>query len=512
MSLYDNMAANMLLGAILNKSQLAISDRYNITVDFFYNKTMKEGKRFHSLIFACCQALASQGVEEIGVIDIGEFYKSYPKQMAVLEENDYQDFIEFVKDKCDESNFEHYYNVVKKFAVLRQCKNEGFNISPIYDEYGDAETERQKLDNYTVEDIIKYFEEKALNVKKMFYKDKDISEYKLSNDLYDVVQGFKHTPLFGYTSMSEYLNTITRGLIKGQLTIMSMMSGFGKTTIGSEACAMIGCKRIFNWEQHKFIDNPNYQGQAVLYIQYEMDDRMEFSPRIIGAVAKVSTKRIIDGVLTDDEEERVNEAIKAINESDINVVTMPNFTINTIEDYIKEYSLIKNIGLVVFDYISAGSAVNSEMAKSNRVSMREDMTLAAISSALKEMARKYDVAVLTFTQVNANIHTQDVLDAGCIAGSRAVQNKADVAMIVHEVRAKEKPFVDLYLPPEFRQMGLEPNRICHCYKVRFGSYEQGIKVWGYLNLGTGEWTDMFVTNKYNEPIIIEKTKLIKGSD
>lgn len=509
MSLYDNMAANMLLGAILNKSQLAISDRYNITTDFFYDSTTKDGKRFHSLIFACCQALAYQGVEEIDIIDVGEFYKSYPKQFAILEEHDYQDFIERVKESCDETNFEHYYNVVKKFAVLRQCKKEGFDISPLYNENNEEATERQKLDNYSVEDIIKYFEEKALNIKKIFYKDKEISEYRLSDDLYEVVNGFKHTPLFGYTTMSEYLNTITRGLIKGQLTIMSMMSGFGKTTIGSEACAMIGCKRIFDWETHSFIDNPNYSGQSVLYIQYEMDDKMEFSPRIIGAVAKVSTKRIIDGVLNEDEEQRVNEAIKAINESDINVVTMPNFTINTIEDYVKEYNLVKNLGLVVFDYISAGSAVNSEMAKSNKVSMREDMTLSAISSALKEMARKYDVAVLTFTQVNANIHTQDVLDAGCIAGSRAVQNKADVAMIVHEVRGKEKPFIDLYLSNEFKLQGLTPNRICHCYKVRFGSHEQGIKVWGYLNLGTGEWTDMFVTNKYNEPISIDKMRLFK---
>ncbi|MBQ0143232.1 MAG: hypothetical protein KBT06_10655, partial [Prevotellaceae bacterium] len=108
------MASNMLLGAILNKTQLAISDRYNITVDFFYDKSTKDGKRFHSLIFACAQSLAAQGVEEINIVDIGEFYKPYAKQLAILEENDYQDFVEFVKDMCDESNFEHYYNIVKK--------------------------------------------------------------------------------------------------------------------------------------------------------------------------------------------------------------------------------------------------------------------------------------------------------------------------------------------------------------------------------------------------------------
>ena len=62
------------------------------------------------------------------------------------------------------------------------------------------------------------------------------------------------------------------------------------------------------------------------------------------------------------------------------------------------------------------------------------------------------------------------------------------------------------------QIGIDkfdrPNRIIHLYKCRFGSEEQGIKIWINLNLSTGLVKDCFVTDKYNKPYNMVKTKLI----
>lgn len=67
---------------------------------------------------------------------------------------------------------------------------------------------------------------------------------------------------------------------------------------------------------------------------------------------------------------------------------------------------------------------------------------------------------------------------------------------------------------EQRQNGkkeiIYPNRILHVYKVRFGSHEQGAKVWINLDLSTGDVADCWVTNKDNEPYEMEKLDLRMG--
>lgn len=74
-------------------------------------------------------------------------------------------------------------------------------------------------------------------------------------------------------------------------------------------------------------------------------------------------------------------------------------------------------------------------------------------------------------------------------------------------RAKEIKFAEEYFKaPKFRGFDSPPvvNRILHLYKVRFGSEEQGIKIWLNLNLSNGKVTDLFVTNRDNEPYDMNK--------
>ncbi|MBQ0090785.1 MAG: hypothetical protein KBT27_15775, partial [Prevotellaceae bacterium] len=72
----------------------------------------------------------------------------------------------------------------------------------------------------------------------------------------------------------------------------------------------------------------------------------------------------------------------------------------------------------------------------------------------------------------------------------------------------EKSIAEMYVN-EKDCNGLTPNRVIHVYKVRFGAEEQNIKIYGYMNLSTGEWVDMFVTNKNDEPYQMQKT-VLKG--
>ena len=187
---------------------------------------------------------------------------------------------------------------------------------------------------------------------------------------------------------------------------------------------------------------------------------------------------------------------------------MPSFTNDKLKSCIRDYKLNHQVGYVVFDYVSQQSAVASDIAKKNGVSTRSDQVLADIVANLKEIAIENNVAILTFSQTNANVNNQEILDAGCLAGSRAMQDKLDVGGIIMPLRKKEREICSMMMEGQFSGSKIEPNRIIHLFKVRFGNEAQNVKIWFHLDLNTGRCTDMWCTDAYDKPYTMTKTKLV----
>ena len=216
---------------------------------------------------------------------------------------------------------------------------------------------------------------------------------------------------------------------------------------------------------------------------------------------------MLNGNYDDGEEERVDKAIEILHDSNIYFVTMPSFTNDKLKACIKEYATLHDVGYVVFDYVSQQSTVSSDIAKKNGVATRSDQVLSDIVSNLKDIAVENNVAILTFCQTNANVNNQEILDAGCLAGSRAMQDKLDVGGIIMPLRRQEKEVADMMIENANYQ-GDNPNRIVHLFKVRFGNQIQHLKIWGKLDLNTGRWTDCWCTDADNKPYDMTRTKLV----
>ena len=177
---------------------------------------------------------------------------------------------------------------------------------------------------------------------------------------------------------------------------------------------------IWDYEQNKFIKNPCFMNCGVLYLQYELNPQYEITPKIIASISGVPTSTILNGKYSNDEESRVDHAIEILNASQFYIVTMPSFTVGLLETYCKDYVYNHNVQYICFDYLSSTAAASSDIAKNNGVTTRSDEVLSAISSKLKDIAVELNVAMLSFTQVNAQAYSQEVLDSSVIAGSRAV--------------------------------------------------------------------------------------------
>ena len=485
--LYDQNSVRLLLGCLLIKPSLAISDKYPLTRDDF---TVD----FHLRLWQGCVALAKRGAESISALDLYMLCKNNKQVEDIFKLNQLDDFIDTVKQLANVGNVEVYYNNTRRATLLRSYKNAGYNIDKF-----------EQDDKATIEDIVQYFDAQQIAIKKQFYKDKDIDELKAGDGFEAVKEGFKAEPLFGATTFSEYLNTAARGWIPGQLSIYSVGSGVGKSTIGLANLVQVCCPRIYDIDKGQYVDNPCYQHKAGLYLQFEMAGDTEITPKIVATISGVPCFSILNGRYEEGEEERVDEAIKILHESKLYIVTMPNYTVDLIESYVKDYVVNKQVSYVCYDYITESSSVSSNIAKKNGVSTRSDQVLAAIASKLKDLAVEYNIAVLSFTQVSDNVHDRDILDSSVAAGCKSIKNKADVYGVIMPLRKKEQDIADMML--EKFPNKTKPNRCLHMDKMRFSAVEQGIKIYFYLDLNTGRYEDCFVTTKYDQPMTLTRTRL-----
>lgn len=491
MSVYDSQAARLCLGAMLIKPSLALSDKFPLTKQDF------EPQIFHLRLYQAITALAKRGAQNISAMDCYTLCQNNTEVKRVFDDNSLADFIDTIKQLANSDNFELYWNQVRKATLLREYAKAGFDISRF-------EGEPEK---HGIQEILDYYDGLAINIRKQFYQDKSMHELKAGDGFEEIKERFKTEPAFGATTFSHYLNTAARGWQQGQLTMHGAVSGSGKTGVALYNAALVACPELWDDDAGCYMPNPCYQHKAALFIQYELNDQEELTPKLIGSISGVPTYHLLNGNYDDGEEERVDKAIEILHDSNIYFVTMPSFTNDKLKACIKEYATLHDVGYVVFDYVSQQSTVSSDIAKKNGVATRSDQVLSDIVSNLKDIAVENNVAILTFCQTNANVNNQEILDAGCLAGSRAMQDKLDVGGIIMPLRRQEKEVADMMIENASYQ-GERPNRIVHLFKVRFGNQIQHLKIWGKLDLNTGRWTDCWCTDADNKPYDMTRTKLV----
>ena len=488
--LYDPNSARLALGCMMIKPSLALDDRHPLDKADFEQV-------FHMRLYQAIVALAKRGCGTVTAMDVYSLCKNNAEVKAIFDDNDLAGFIDAVKQLAVLDNYDLYWTNIRCCSLLREYQTQGFPIDRF-------EHEPEK---YSIQEILDYYDGLAINIRKRFYQDKSTRELRAGDGFEAVKERFKQEPMFGVSWFSRYLNTAARGWQTGQLTMFGAVSGSGKTGMALYNAALIGCPELWDDEAGCYQPNPCYQHKGVLFIQYELNDQEELTPKLVGSISGVQTYHILNGRYEEGEEERVDRAIQILHDSAIYIVTMPQFTNDKLKACIKEYATLHDVGYVVFDYVSQQSAVSSDIAKKNGVATRSDQVLSDIVSNLKDAAIENNVAVLTFCQTNAAVNNQEVLDAGCLAGSRAMQDKLDVGGIIMPLRRQEKELAEM-MAQNGNYHGDMPTRIIHLFKVRFGNHIQHLKIWGKLDLNTGRWTDCWCTNSDNQPYQIERTKLV----
>lgn len=504
---YSNSIVDRLLACLIQKPILCLEDKYKL------DKSEFKINKFHQIIYISIYNLACNGYKSISIMDMNEFLKSYQAQYNVYLDNNGDSYIETIIELTDSNNFEGYYKDFKKLSCLRSYKESGIDISNFWNEENTDETNLENVNKYEIEDILNYFDNILIKINKFYYpKERDLEETQAGFGLEELKAQLQEEPLYGHSFCSELLNTVTRGLMDGQLSCFSSASGVGKTTISVATMCKLCARKVWDEETQSYIDNPCQTKNGGLYIQFELDNVQELSVKFLSYISNIPVNTILNGNYTQEQSIRIDTAIKILSDSNIHLCYMPNFTRKSIEQTLKEHIVDYGIDFLVYDYIQDGSAINAEMVKTNGgIGLRTDQVLANLSDFLKLMARTYNIPVYTATQTNAQLGSVEAIGVESIAGSRAVANKLDVGGVFMPLRPKEiKAREIIEQEINYRGFGLpHATHIYHMYKVRFGSYPQNIKIWVNVDLGTGKMTDCFCTDWQNKIIKVPKTKLEK---
>lgn len=287
------------------------------------------------------------------------------------------------------------------------------------------------------------------------------------------------------------------------------------TSVACGLTALLCAPKYWSDKDGRFVDNPHKTRNGALYIQYELDNITELSPKFLAFITDIPVSKMLDNDLTVEERVRLKEGSKILKEANIRMVYMPNFTRQRIDDTVKQHIIKYGIDFLVMDYISDVPSLNAEMVKANGgVGLRTDQVLAGFSSFLKNTARKYNIPVYTMTQTNANLGTEATIGAESISGSRAVANKLDIGGVFLNLRPKEeKAYEEIKTQIVQRGFGhkmCDPTHIYHMYKTRFGSLPQNVKIWVNFDNGTCRMVDCFCTDWQNKLLKVTPVELVKS--
>ena len=317
----------------------------------------------------------------------------------------------------------------------------------------------------------------------------------------ELIERFEKTPDIGVPLYGNYINTITRGARLGKFYLRSAPTGVGKTrSMIADACN-IACGKIYD-EDWGWISAGNKF--PTLFIGTEQD-KDEIQTMMLAFLSNVNEEHILNGQYQDDERKRVFEAAQVLKESPLYIEVLPEFNLQDVENVIKRKIREKGVTYIFHDYIHTSIKILEEISRrAGKVALREDNIFFMLSARLKDICVKYNVFMMSATQLNGDYQDAKTPDQNLLRGAKAIADKIDYGSILLPVKDVDLASLENVLSknPNFGT----PTIKLSIYKNRRGRYKSVI-LWCKADLGTCRIQPMFLTDFVYELQPIENIKV-----
>lgn len=497
-SLSDKNAIMQVIGDLMKAPFILTDSKYILTKKDFDTPLAR------NIFIAITKMIFENKMEKITVVDIDNFFQ----QNEISYENfKKQNGIQYLND-CLEisnlSNFDYYYNRLKKLSALRSLKEDGFDISKIYNENENdivkEKIQQDKLNQMTLDDIFNTFIKSINDLQCDYICNDDSEEGLIATGIDNLFEELQQNPEIGIPLQGKIYNTVVRGARQKKYYLISGSTGSGKSRqmIG-HACTIAFPER-FDTKKNKWIVTG--KGEKVLFFGTEME-KDETQTMILAHISGINEDKILNNYYENSEEkQRIYDAIKVMQHYQDNFifVRVGDPSIGQVKSLIRKEVLKYDIKYVFYDYIFSSPGLLTEYKNLN---LREDVILTLLSTALKDLANELNIFIMSGTQLNGNWQDfKGLRNQNLIRGSKGIVDKIDVGGISLPVTQEEHQTIDILA----RKLGKDlPTQVQDIYKVRRGKYNR-VRIWSKVDLGTCRTEDLFLTDaEGNEiPIVLNE--------
>lgn len=492
----DTPALVQILGCITaNVSLLDDEGKYFLTAEDF-------PKEFHQILFSAISNLHTMGTRQINVQAIEQYLQNKPVSYATYKANDGARFLKTAEENADLANFDYYYETTKKFTLLREYANIGYDVSWIYDpdELNQQIRERktQYFNSLSLVDIADLIDERIDRVRATYVDGSTNEAVNASDGIEEMFDNLLQTPDFGQPLYGKLVNTVTRGMRLGCFYLRSAATGVGKTRSLIADMCNCACDEIFDGKE--WVDN----GPALpaLFISTELELE-ELQTQMMAFISGVDEYYILNRTLEFEELERVKRAIEIIKRMPLYVEVIPDFNLKDIENCIKRAIRIYGVQYVALDYIHTSMKILEEITRrSGGVRLREDNILFLLSVKLKDIATQYNIFIISATQLNGDFKKEEMPDQTLLRGAKAIADKCDWGAVMLDVTATDLEKLENVLEDGMTK----PNLKMSIYKNRRGRYTKCF-LWMYADKGTCRFDGLFLTDWNYELININDVQI-----
>lgn len=491
--MYNSHAIEKVLTGIYLNNDLIVSSEYPLRLEDFVEKK-------YQAIYTALYNLYVLGNNHIDISDITAYFK---EQQGMYEKFISDGGMDALYQICNDDtplNFDYNYSLIKKQTLLKDLTKIGVDVSDLYDKTLAPdlfEKQMARFNALNVDDIFKHYESKINNLQNKYQNLIEKSCITVSEGIEDLYHELQTIPEVGLPLEGEIYNTITRGARLKKLYIDSGASGTGKSRRMVGNAVHLAIPMYFDTETEQWI-NTGIENK-VLYITTELE-HAEIQTLVLAYMTGINEDKILNNKYTQEERERVELAMEYIKQYDNLVIEfLPNPSLTTIKTTIKKHVLQDDVQYVFYDYIHITTGLTDGRDKQTR----DDVILMLVADTLKNIANELNIHISTATQLSGDWEEKEVKNQNLIRGSKAIADKADIGAITLPVMPAEQ---ELGQALSLKLQTLEPNYITDIYKNRRGKWT-GVRIWRHIDLGTCRTIDCFITDRRNEPIDFNNTKI-----
>jgi replicative DNA helicase len=475
------------LGILCNKPQQVRDPEMPIIEGDFF-------QAFHKNIFVAINNIAysDSKVEHITPVDIDNYLAQYPQNYKIWEQHNGLKYMTSAVEKANNRLYKSNYWRLKKFAMLRDYVNTGVDVTDIYDyrltDLNQQEEQMKHLDKMSIDDMVDHFQLRMLNLRDKWSIGEKRRSFMAGDNMDGLLERLRESPEMGYPFKNGFYNAIFRGQRFKKFMLRSAGTGVGKTRLSLADMCNIAIDEIWDYEKKKYVSNG--PANPVLFISTELEQQ-ELQTGMLAYVSGVDEDVIKDGRYEVETEKRLLKGIEIIKRSPIYAEYIDDFSVSDIETIIEQHIIEHDIRFIAFDYIQMVPKLARSMQEAFAGALREDQVLVQLSAALKLLANKYDVYIVSATQLNRNAKEHDNRDTTSLRGGSATADKVDHGVMVFRVTQKDHDNLKHIFERGFNNK--RPNFCHYVYKNRGGS-RVGCIIWTKYHGGVIREEELFVTD------------------